>query len=100
MTTCWAAGVERRQVRKRKVKAALAVVPGSNLHFYLNCHARAGSRAQGVYYRQGVGDEFRVYVHPGDTSALKVVNEDERPMKAGLPSTRRTPWQETADPSW
>ena len=61
-----------------QVKAALAAVPGSNLHFY-ELPRHPGSAAQIIV---GKGeDEFRVYVHPGDARALKVENEDQRLMK-------------------
>ena len=61
-----------------QVEAALAAVPGSNLHFY-ELARHAGSSPQIIV---GKGeDEFRVYLHPGDARVLHVVNEDERLMK-------------------
>jgi uncharacterized iron-regulated membrane protein len=63
---------------ENQVKAALAAVPGSNLHFY-ELPRTPGAASQIVI---GKGeDEFRVYVHPGNASVLKIDNEDERLMK-------------------
>ena len=60
-----------------QVSAALAAVPGSNLHFY-ELPRNAGDAPQIIV---GKGkDEFRVYVHPVSGHVLKVVNEDERLM--------------------
>jgi uncharacterized iron-regulated membrane protein len=60
-----------------QVQAALATVPGSNLHFY-ELPRRSGGAAQIIV---GKGeDEFRVYVHPVTAAVLKIDNEDQRPM--------------------
>ncbi len=61
-----------------QVTAALAAVPGSNLHAYeLPQTRRSAAR---VLVGRGE-EEFRVYVHPQSLQILKVVNEDSRPMK-------------------
>lgn len=61
-----------------QVAAALAAVPGSNLHYY-ELPREASSAAQIVVGKEY--DEFRVYVHPVTAAALKVENEDRRFMK-------------------
>lgn len=61
-----------------EVKAALAAVPGSNLHHYEL--ARTPRSAAQVIVGRGT-DEFRVYVHPVTAAVMKVDNEDRRPMQ-------------------
>jgi uncharacterized iron-regulated membrane protein len=60
-----------------EVKAALAAVPGSNLHHYEL--ARTPRSAAQVAVGKGL-QEFRVYVHPVTGAVLKVQDEDSRPM--------------------
>ena len=61
-----------------QVSAALAAVPGSNLHFYEM--PRHPADAPQIIVGKGA-DEFRVYVHPASGQTLQVVNEDERLMR-------------------
>ena len=60
-----------------QVEAALAAVPGSNLHYY-QLPRGAHSAAQIIVGRKA--DEFRVYVNPYTLQILKIDNEDHRPM--------------------
>ncbi|WP_263385690.1 PepSY-associated TM helix domain-containing protein [Granulicella arctica] len=61
-----------------QVNAALAAVPGSNLHYYeLPLTPRSATRI--IVGRQA--DEFRVYVNPQTLQILNIVSEDSRPMK-------------------
>lgn len=62
---------------KAQVHAALAAVPGSNLHFY-QLPTTSRSAVQ-IIVGRGV-DEYRVYVHPQTTRVLRSVSEDSRPM--------------------
>ena len=60
------------------MNAALAAIPGSNLHYYEL--PRTPDAAPQIIVGKGE-DEFRVYVHPVTTRVLQVVNDDERLMK-------------------
>jgi uncharacterized iron-regulated membrane protein len=61
-----------------EVKAALAAVPGSNLHHYEM--ARTPRAAGQVLVGKGL-EEYRVYVNPLTASVMKIDNEDKRPMQ-------------------
>ncbi|HTF71118.1 MAG TPA: PepSY domain-containing protein, partial [Edaphobacter sp.] len=64
-----AAAGQTRATPETQVKAALAAIPGSNLHFY-ELPRHPGSAAQIIV---GKGeDEFRVYVNPGNANVLKI----------------------------
>lgn len=58
--------------------AAVGSVPGSTLHYY-----ELPTSAQGaVRVIVGVGkDEYRVYINPVALNPLKIVNEEDRPMR-------------------
>jgi uncharacterized iron-regulated membrane protein len=67
-----------RATAEAQVKAALAAVPGASLHYYeLPRTAQSASRI--IVGRKA--DEFRVYLNPQTLQVLKVVSEDQRPMK-------------------
>jgi len=66
-----------RASAQAQVSAALKAVPGSNLHFY-QLPTTSQSAVQIIVGRGA--DEFRVYVHPQTARALRVVNENSRPM--------------------
>ena len=68
----------QRATAEAQVKAALAAVPGSSLHYY-ELPRTPESASQVIVGRNT--DEFRVYVHPQNLQILKVVSEDSRPMK-------------------
>ncbi len=67
-----------RAVASAQVEAALASVPGSNLHYY-QLPESDRSAVQIIVGRKA--DEFRVYVAPFSLRVLKVVNEDDRLMR-------------------
>jgi uncharacterized iron-regulated membrane protein len=58
-----------------QVEAALAVVPGSNLHYY-QLPRTTHSAVQIIVGRKT--QEYRVYLNPGTLQVMKVVNEDHR----------------------
>lgn len=68
----------QRATAEAQVLAALAAVPGSNLHYYEL--PRTSASAIRVIVGRGT-EEFRVYVHPQTLEVLKVISEDRRPMK-------------------
>ena len=61
-----------------QTEAALAVVPGSNLHYY-QLPRTAHSATQIIVGRGAV--EYRVYVNPQTLQILKVQQEEHRPMR-------------------
>jgi uncharacterized iron-regulated membrane protein len=67
-----------RATPEQIANAALNAVPQSSLHYYeLPPSSNAATRVI-----VGVGkEEYRVYVHPQTLQILKVVNEDQRPMR-------------------
>jgi uncharacterized iron-regulated membrane protein len=66
-----------RQSGEAQVAAALAAVPGSNLHYY-QLPRGIRSAVQIVVGRKA--EEYRAYVNPYTLQVLKIVNEDHRPM--------------------
>jgi uncharacterized iron-regulated membrane protein len=67
-----------RATAQMQVLAALAAVPGSSLHYFeLPSSEHSATR---IIVGRNAG-EFRVYVHPQSLRVLKVINEDDRPMK-------------------
>ena len=58
--------------------AALAAVPGSSLHFYEL--PRTQHSATRVIVGKG-GEEYRVYLHPQTLQVLKIISENQRPMR-------------------
>jgi uncharacterized iron-regulated membrane protein len=67
-----------RATAEAEVKTALAAVPHSSLHYYeLPPTGRSATRV--IVGRDA--EEFRVYVHPQTLQVLKIINEDQRPMK-------------------
>jgi len=60
-----------------QVEAALAAVPGSNLHYYQL--PRNNSAVQIVLGREA--QEYRVYVNPYSGQVMKIDNEDQRLMR-------------------
>jgi len=58
--------------------AALKAVPGSSLHKYVL--PQAPDQAVRISVSRG-GEDFRVYVHPRSLAVLKVVGEEEQPMR-------------------
>ena len=67
-----------RATAEAEVKAALAAVPNSSLHYY-ELPPTGRSAARVIVGRDA--EEFRVYVHPQSLQVLKIINEDQRPMK-------------------
>lgn len=67
-----------RATPEQIANAAMNAVPGSSLHYYeLPPSTDAATRVI-----VGVGkQEYRVYVNPENLRVLKVINEDERPMR-------------------
>jgi uncharacterized iron-regulated membrane protein len=61
-----------------RVAVALSAVPGSNLHAYQM--PEHDNDATQILVGRG-GDEYRVYVHPQSLRILKVMREDDRPMR-------------------
>lgn len=61
-----------------EVKAALAAIPGSNLHHYEV--ARTPTSAAQILVGQGLR-EYRVYVNPATAAVMKVEDEDRRLMQ-------------------
>ncbi len=66
-----------RAAGEAQVNAAIAAVPGSNLHYYQL--PRSEHSAVQIVVGRGA-KEFRVYVDPYTLHVLKVMNEDQRPM--------------------
>lgn len=64
-----------RATGEAQVEAALAAVPGSNLHYYQL--PRSARSAIQIIVGRGM-KEFRVYVNPYNLHVMKVVNEDHR----------------------
>ena len=62
----------------RQVEAAVAAVPGSNLHYY-QLPRTAHSAVQVIVGRGPT--EYRVYVNPQTTAVKKVIEEEHRPMR-------------------
>jgi uncharacterized iron-regulated membrane protein len=60
-----------------QVKAAIAAIPGSNLHFY-ELPRKPDGAPQIIVGKEA--EEFRVYVHPDTAAVLKIINEDDRLM--------------------
>ena len=58
--------------------AALKAVPGSQLHKYIL--PQAPDQAVRILVSRG-GEDFRVYIHPRSLAVLKVVGEEEQPMR-------------------
>ena len=59
-------------------RAAVQAVPGSTLHFY----ELPTSRQSAVRVIVGVGkDEYRVYMDPATLKPMKIINEEDRPMR-------------------
>ena len=67
-----------RATGEAQVAAALAAVPGSNLHYY-QLPRTPQSAVQIIVGRKA--EEFRVYINPVTLQVLKVVNEDHRIMR-------------------
>ena len=59
-------------------RAAIQAVPGSTLHYY----ELPTSAQSAVRVILGVGkDEYRVYMNPATLRPLKIINEEDRPMR-------------------
>jgi uncharacterized iron-regulated membrane protein len=59
-------------------RAAVQTVPGSTLHYY----ELPTSQQSAVRVIVGVGkDEYRVYMNPVTLKPLKIINEEDRPMR-------------------
>lgn len=69
---------ETRATPEQIANAAVKSVPGSTLHYYeLPVSPDSANRVI-----VGVGrEEYRVYVNPTNLQVLKIVNEDDRPMR-------------------
>lgn len=67
-----------RAAPEAQARAALAAVPGSNLHYYEL--PKTPESAVRVIVGKGA-EEFRVYVHPQTLQTLKIISEDKRPMR-------------------
>lgn len=67
-----------RATGEAQVSAALAAIPGSNLHYY-QLPRTPQSAVQIIVGRNA--EEFRVYVNPQTLQVLKAVNEDHRIMR-------------------
>jgi uncharacterized iron-regulated membrane protein len=62
----------------RQVEAALAAVPGSNLHYYQL--PRTSNSASQIIVGRGP-TEYRVYVNPQTLAVMKTIEEEHRPMR-------------------